>query len=460
MTVDRTESFDVVVVGAGLSGLQAATTLSEKGLHVLVLEARERVGGRTHSIRIGESSFDIGGQWLGPTQNRVQRLATKLGIATFPTHHEGVKHLELDGKRSTYTGSIPSLGPLRLLQLQASLMKLDAMTKRVDCHNPLATRDALTLDTQSLETFTRRWVKSRRVRRAMDVAVETIFGARASEISLLWFLHYCNGGGGFLKLAEVTGGAQERRFAPGAQSLCDGLAQRLGSRRVRLGEPVRRITYKTAGGVAFQTDSGSYRSRRAVVAVPPPLLPSIIFDPALPAARQQLHQRMPMGSTLKWLATYDRAFWRDAGWSGEIVSSDGPLNIVYDNVHADGQPCLVGLTVGPAALRWGAVAPSRRKAAIIDHLASFFGPAARRVRAWHDKDWGGDPWSRGCPVASMVPGAMTSVGHTLTKPVGPLHWAGTETAARWPGYMEGALEAGERSAAEVIDALARADRIG
>lgn len=447
--------FDCIVVGGGLSGLSTAAALHAAGIDVVVLEARDRVGGRTCSVDLADGRFDIGGQWLGPTQGRVHALASDLGLSTFPTFHLGIKHLELDGKRSTYKGSIPSLSPLRLLHLQGSLMQLDALAKRVDPAHPQATANARKLDTMSVADYKRRWVKSRQVGRLMDVGLEAIFGVPASDISMLWFLHYCSAAGGFLKLAEIQGGAQERRFREGAQSLSLGLANRLDDgTRIKLSSPVRRVMYSPETGVTAECDSGTYAGRFMVMAMPPHLVHRIDFEPTLPAIRQQLNMRMPMGNTLKWLATYDAAFWRTDGKSGEVVSTQGPLNVVYDNVHLDGQPCLVGLIVGDAALRVGAQAPQVRKASVLQHLASFLGPKALHPSAWLDKDWGADQWTQGCPVASMVPGAMTSVGEWLTRPIGPIHWAGTETASYWPGYMEGALQAGERAAAEVRKRLA------
>jgi len=451
----KQHTYDAIVVGGGLSGLAAATELHRRGIDVVLLEARDRVGGRTFSVDLADGRFDIGGQWLGPTQGRVERLCEDLEIATFATFHDGKKHLELDGKRSTYAGSIPSLSPLRLLHLQGSLMQLDALTKRVDPSHPQAAHNARKLDKMSVEDFKRRWVKSRQVGRVMDIGIEAVFGVPASDISMLWFLHYCSAAGGFLKLAEVPGGAQERRFAPGAQSLSLGLAERLGMERVRLEAPARRIAHDANEGVAIETDVGTFKGRFVIMAMPPHLVHRIAFEPALPAMRQQLNMRMPMGSTLKWLAAYDEPFWRTDGNSGEVLSTEGPLNVVYDNVHVGGQPCLVGLIVGDSALKWGAVSPEERKSAILGHLASFLGPKAAKPSAWLDKDWGADPWSQGCPVASMVPGAMTSVGDWLAKPLGPIHWAGTETATHWPGYMEGALQAGERAAAEVTAALGK-----
>ncbi|MFW2387225.1 MAG: flavin monoamine oxidase family protein [Polyangiales bacterium] len=443
---------DVVVVGAGLSGLCAARRLRAQGASVLVVEARDRVGGRTRSDKIGNATFDVGGQWIGPGQERVHALADELGIGTFPTFTDGKKVLEVEGKVSTYKRSIPSMSIPNLIQMQGALAYLKRVRKRVSPSAPMTAEGADELDGETLETWRARFVKSSKISAVMDAAIRTIFGAEPRELSALYFLMYLNAGGGMLRLSEARGGAQQDRFIPGAQAISLALAKELGDSLV-LGTPVRKIL-QSKDGVDIVADGKSFGGRYGVVAVPPPLAGRIEYQPPVSVGRDQVTQRFAMGAAVKVLVTYERAFWREAGFSGEVVSSDGPLSIVYDNTSHDGrQPALLGFVVGTQARQWAAQPLSDRKRRVINALERYFGDEAGSIQEYHELDWGAEPWSRGCPVGGLPPGVLTSSFAHLRKPEGRIHWAGTEAATEWIGYMEGALQSGERAADEVLRRL-------
>jgi monoamine oxidase len=419
---------------------------------VLVVEARDRVGGRTRSDKIGNATFDVGGQWIGPGQERVHALAGELGIGTFPTFTDGKKVLEVEGKVSTYKRSIPSMSIPNLIQMQGALAYLKRVRKRVSPTAPMTAEGADELDSETLETWRARFVKSSKISAVMDAAIRTIFGAEPRELSALYFLMYLNAGGGMLRLSEARGGAQQDRFIPGAQSISIALAKELGDSLV-LGTPVRKIL-QSKDGVDIVTDGKSFGGRYAVVAVPPPLAGRIEYVPSVSVGRDQVTQRFAMGAAVKVLVTYERAFWREAGFSGEVVSSDGPLSIVYDNTSHDGrQPALLGFVVGSQARQWAAQPLPDRKRRVINALERYFGDEAGSIQEYHELDWGAEPWSRGCPVGGLPPGVLTSSFAHLRKPEGRIHWAGTEAATEWIGYMEGALQSGERAADEVLRRL-------
>ena len=435
----------MVVVGAGLAGLMAARALVDGGADVIVLEAQDRVGGRLLSEQVGDAIMDLGGQWLAPDQRRAWRLVHDFGLTTFPTYHEGAKVLQLGRKRSQYRGVIPRVNPLALAQLQLALLRIDWLRKRISLEAPWTGARAARLDARSVADL-QRTIPSKAARALVDVSVRAVFGVETHELSLLHFLFYAHAGGGLMRLLEVEVGAQHTRLVGGAQQLAAGLARELGD-RVRLSTPVRRIDHGDDGVVAH-TDDARFAADRCVIAVPPALVAELAFDPPLPQTRAPLGTT---GRTIKCILTYERAHWREAGQSGELVATDGPVCFTYDNGGPrGGQPAIVAFLEGDAARAWSRTSTRARRRAVEDELVRGFGSWARASTGYVEKDWTVDPWARGCPVHALAPGGVLALGPLVRAPVGRLHFAGTETATEWCGYMEGALESGERAAAEIL----------
>jgi monoamine oxidase len=443
---------DVVVIGAGLSGLVAARELARGGASVAVLEARDRVGGRLVRAKLDGAWVDLGGQWIGPGQRRMIALAEELGAATFPTYAAGRKVLDLRGRVSTYAGTIPSMSPIKLALMQLAISRVDRARKRVDPARPWEAPDAAALDAITLAGWQRLNVPSRDVRDLFDAAVGVVFGADSSELSLLYFLFYANAGEGLMHLVEIEGGAQQDRFVEGAHGVTLRLAAALGD-RVHLSRPVRRVE-QDAGGVTVHADGLTLRARAAVIAVPPALAGRIDYEPALPAARDALTQRFAMGAIIKCVAAYERPFWRDRGLSGEAVSTGGPVAVTFDNSPPDGsRGALVAFVVGGAARAWSARPAHERRREVLSVLSRLFGKEAGDPVDYAELDWSAERWTRGCPVGTLPPGALTQLGASLREPVGRVCFAGTETATEYTGYMEGAVQAGERAAAEAAARL-------
>jgi monoamine oxidase len=439
---------DVVVVGAGLAGLTAARELAGAGLDVQVLEARDRVGGRNLSQAVGEHPEDIvelGGQWVGPTQHEVLALAEELGIETYPQHAEGKNLFETDrGKLKRYRGTIPMLGPLVMVDYGRADLRLKRLIKRVSAEAPWESEDAERLDEQTFATWIRRAARTRTAREALTTACRAVFSVEPADVSLLHVLFYAAAAGGWDDLLDTEGGAQQDRLAGGAQQLSIRMAEEL-SERVELSAPVRVIRTDADGVVA-----GEVRARRVIVAVPPALAGRIEYDPPLPSRRDQLTQRMPMGSVIKCMAVYEEPFWREDGLSGQAISLPGPAQVVFDNTPPNGSPGLIGFLEGREARELGAVSEAERRDAVLKCFQRLFGRRAAHPVVYVDKDWSTEPYSRGCYAGVLGPGAWTGYGRALRDPVDRIHWAGTETATRWMGYMDGAIQSGKRAAAEVL----------
>ncbi len=443
---------DVIVVGAGLSGLAAARALEAEGLDVVVLEARDRVGGRTlnHSVGDGDDQVvEVGGQWVGPTQHEVMGLIGELGLDTYPTHDNGHNLLEKpSGKVTRYKGTIPNLGPLVLADYAIAEARFKRLAKNVDPAAPWEGPNARALDEQTVATWVSRAVHTATGREALRAGVKALFSVEPADISMLHLLFYVASAESWDDLLGVEGGAQQDRVVGGSQMISLRMAEALGD-RVILSTPVTSIRVR-----GDEVEAGGMSAGRVIVALPPALAGRIDYDPALPGQRDQLTQRMPMGTVIKCMAVYDEPFWRLDGLSGQAFSMPGPAQAVFDNTPPGGSPgVLLGFLEGNDARRLGAESEGTRREAVVRNFTRLFGPRAASPTAYIEKDWSADPFSRGCYAGVPTPGTWTSYGQALREPVGPIHWAGTETATRWMGYFDGAIQAGRRAAADVAHSL-------
>jgi len=442
------ETADVVVIGAGLAGLYTARLLEERAVDVVVVEAHDRVGGRTLTKTIEGARIDLGGQWIGPEQKRMIALARALEKKTFPTFSKGTKLMDLDGTVRSYKSQIPKLGIIDLLRLELALRRIDRLVASVDPFDPWATKKAVDWERMTLEDWKVKAAGSPRVAGAIDAAVRVIFGAEAKDLSLLSFLAYVKAAGGFMPLVTIDGGAQQDRFEDGAQSLSIAMADALGD-RVTLSAPVLAIR-QTGERVHVVTKKGEVSARRVVCTVPPTELARIELDPPLPRERKRLVDSHRMGSTTKVIAFYERAFWKEEGLSGEAVASKGPFSVVFDDTsHDDKTPALVAFVVGDEAKAWTKLDETQRHKATLDVLGHFFGARGRSPTKVVDHDWSTEPFCRGCPASTAASLGWTRQLATLRAPLDRLHFAGTETATEWNGYMEGALESAERVVREL-----------
>ena len=361
----------------------------------------------------------MGGQWAGPTQDRILALASELGVQTFPTYDDGAKVLHFRGKRGTYHGAIPRISPLTLVDVARAQARLESLARRVPVDAPWTAPRAEAQDGQTAQTWIRRNTASHAARTLLTLGIEAVFACEPGDISLLHMLFYVRSAGSFQRTIDTTGGAQQDRFVGGSQLIAERLADRLSGRTA-----------------------------------PPMLAGRISYDPPLPHWRDQLTQRTPMGSVIKCQALYDEPFWRAEGLSGQATGDGEGARIVFDNSPADGSPgVLLGFLEGDEARRLGRRTAAERRQAVLDSFVRYFGPRAAAPAGYAELDWQQEQWSGGCYGTLFGPNVWTRYGHALREPVGPIYWAGTETATTWSGYMDGAVQSGERAAAEVLASL-------
>lgn len=451
---------DVLVVGAGLAGLTAARRLEQAGYDVLVVEARDRVGGRTLSSPVPGADpddpaavLDLGAGWVGPTQDRVLALLGELGLATFPTYGDGDNLSEHRGRLRRYRGTIPKLGALVLADIGQAQLRLDRMARTVPLAEPWTAARATEWDRTTFAGWIRRNLRTRTGRDFMQIVAEAVWAAHPAELSLLHVLFYLHAGGGFDSLTSVRGGAQQDRVVGGTQGIALAAAAALRRPPV-LDAPVQAVEWAPDRVTLTVRDGHPLTARRAVLALAPHLLAPVRFEPGLPPLRHQLHQRMPPGTVIKCYAVYPEPFWRHAGLSGQAADPTGPVKVTFDASPPGGTPgVLLGFVEGRQARQLGTLSEPARQQAVLDCLVRYFGPAAGRPTGFVQRAWAADPYAGGCYAGYFGPNGWTDYGAVLRPPIGPLHFAGTETATAWMGYLDGAVRSGETAAAAVGAAL-------
>jgi monoamine oxidase len=444
---------DVIVVGAGLAGLAAARSLVAAGRSVRVLEARDRVGGRTEGGTLADGQWiELGGQWVGPTQDRMYALIAELGLDTVPTHNEGDVVFALRGKQGRLAGrkgAVPRLNPFAVADLAQGVLRFGRLARRIDLDAPWESPRARELDGETFRSWVRRNLRTPRGRAYFELYCEAVFSADLSDLSLLHALFYTHSGTDMDTLMAVDSGAQQDRILGGSVLVSERMAAGLGD-AVTLGAPVRAIAQHPGGVTVTTRDGRAHRAGRVIVTLPPTLAGRLDYDPILPSWRDQLTQKLPAGSVFKLYAVYPEPFWRSDGLNGQAGSDVGPVKVTFDNTPPGyDRGILVGFIEGDDGRRWARRTAAERRAAFVACLVRYFGPQAADPLEFVEKDWMAEEFRRGCYGAHFAPGVWTGFGPALREPVGRIHWAGTECSPVWNGYMEGAVRSGEATAAEV-----------
>lgn len=441
------------VVGAGFAGITAALRLKQAGHSVALLEARDRVGGRTFTVTREDGAWiDRGGAWIGPGQDRIYTLMAEFGVPEYKQHNDGDAMMVLDRKKHRYGGKIPwAMSPWATANLGLGLISVEQMCKTIPREAPWEAKDAAEWDRISLGDWLERNVPSKAAREMLDMALAGVYTCAAAETSLLWMLLQMASGGGPGFVIGGKGGAQDARPVGGMGAIYRPMAAELGA-ALHLSRPVRKIT-QDDNGVTVQADGMTVRARRAIVAIPMAIAGSIDYEPVLPADRALLNQRMPGGAVIKTSIIYDEAFWRADGLSGQSAAPGTPATLTIDACTDTGNPGIMCvITEGPAARALTRLDEAERRTTVIGELIDRLGSKAANPLEYHEQNWTVERYSGGGMISHTPTGVLTEYGHALRTPCGRLHWAGSETSATMCGWIDGAIRSGERAASEAIAA--------
>lgn len=446
------EEVDVLVVGGGFSGLAAAKRMQGQDVTFRVLEARARVGGRVFSDRTPDGQLvELGGQWVGPTHTELRALADEYKQPLVATMDQGKSLLSVAGRRGTFrAGSVFLPGrPLEFLDFSQALLRLEALARRVPANRTWLAKDALRSDAMSLQDWLDRHVRTRWAREVLGAALLTVLAVPLSEISLLHALFYFSSSGSIRYLIENRGGAQQDIFVHGAQALADAMASTLVD-TISYADPVISVE-QSAHFVQVRTVRARYRAARVILAVPPPVLRHIAFDPWLPEPMQVQLNNYTSGTVVKAVASYASPFWRERGWSGMSLQSSGVFTATFDaSKGASAPPALLGFAFGKQAEALLEGDEATRLATLGEGFVEVFGEDARAHTSLNFHSWAEDEWTHGGYASMLKPMGWTRSRPTQTERWGRIHWAASEYSSAFNGYIEGAIRSGYAAAEEVL----------
>jgi putrescine oxidase len=444
-------SHDTIVIGAGVTGLTAAWRLTAAGRDVLVLEARDRVGGRLRTERHGDNDFEIGGQWVSPDQTALVALIGELGLETFARYREGdALYVNAAGEAHRFSGDALPVSSDTNAAIGSLIEKLDELAALMDPDRPWEHPNADALDTVTFAQWLEAQTDDVEARDNIALYIgPAMLTKPAYAFSALQAVLMAASAGSFSHLVDPDY-ILDRRVAGGLSSVPRELAARLGD-RVRLGADVTGIAWSDQSAVVH-VGNEAFEARDVVLALPPTHVGRIRLDPSLPADHRHARSQQSFGLVIKVQAEYARPFWRDDNLSGTGFAPYQLVHEIYDNGwDGDATGTLVGFVSDVNADALGRLSDDERRAKVLASIASYFGPQAEQPITYVESDWQHQELTGGAYATSFAMGFLARYGPYLREPVGPLHFGSSDVAGVGYQHVDGAIRMGDRLAREILE---------
>ncbi len=442
---------DCAIIGAGLAGLTAARDLVKRGLDVVVLEARDRVGGRIENGILDDGQYvELGGQWIGVGHDEVVELADHYGLEMIGLPFKGNLLVRLRGKAVAVPSQYEeeTLTPFEVADLGQGLVRLRRLSARLRTDEVWAKANDAWLR-QDLRRWVQTNLRTAGAQQRFHEVYAAAFGPMRKGAELLEGLHQVGSGPDLESMIASSGGLNQHRLKGGMFKLTQAMADDLGD-RVRLSAPVTGIEHGADFATVALEGGETIRAKRVISTLPPRLAVGLEHQPPLPEWRVETAKKVAGGNVIKAYLVYERPFWRDQGLSGQSSTDEGAVRVTFDTTTGDDERgLLMGFFEGADADSLSRRSVTLRQRTFVDSVVKSFGEVAGRPLAYVERDWASERYTGGCHGAHFAPGVWTTNGPILAESEGVLHWAGAEYASRFNGYMEGAIRSGLEVAARV-----------
>ena len=448
----KNKRYDVIIIGAGAAGLKAALTLKEAGKSVLVLEARDRTGGRVKAGTIAGYDIDLGGMWVDKKQTCLLEQAEKYNIKTYEDRSVGNNIFQLDNEHRYVTPDLIPLSRYAKYSLNRAMKNLLKDAGQVSADEPWNAKYANRFDRKSLQGWIDQTIKSKPAASLFHLVNLVEWSVDPSSISYLFFLSLADSESLSSSNLAMEDWSQSMKFHSGMFSVLQAMADELTD-NILLSKPVKSISQNDSG-ISVYCDGEAFNSNYCIVATSPVLASRIDFQPQLSARRDLFMQNMPTASTIKCYIAYEKPFWRELGFSGIIFSNENIFSVISDATPPGADiGVLVAFACGANAIDMSSLSVAQRQKMLIDVLIENFGEQAKSPIDYVDNDWVSAVWSRGCYGGYFPPGALTLVKQNGSEPCGRIHWAGADYTTEWFGFVCGAMESGQSVAEDVINTM-------